>query len=130
VDATCTRDLTSHRFTPRKHHHDGGPAQQTDLREPIAEAMRHEMLVCTADDFLEHLAPFTPDDGWVESALDHLKAKGLLGPPPRTCTAFVPKRRTTRTSARVRAEAVVEVGPPEPEVNPQVCVPTTYVRSQ
>jgi hypothetical protein len=86
--------------------------------------MCNEILVCSADDFLEHLAPFTPDDGWIESALSRLEEKGLLGPPARrTRTAMAPNRRKTRTSDRARESAVAEVGPPEPEVDPKVGVP-------
>jgi hypothetical protein len=81
------------------------------FRKEIASTMCNKILVCSADNFLERLAPFTPDDGWIKNTLSRLEEKRLLGPPARrTRTAIAPNRRQTRTSDRARESAVAEVG--------------------
>jgi hypothetical protein len=90
--------------------------------------MCDEMLVCTKTDFLDELAPFSPDDQWIESACNLLTDKKLLGTPAQTARPVNPdapgSRRSTRIAAQVRtdAEEAAEVVGTKPEAETEVCV--------
>lgn len=112
-------NISTCRNTPRKARPEGGDFKQTTLH------MRHEMLVCSADDFLKTLAPFEPSDEWIERAFDCLEKKELLRTSAKkTSTATVSNRRNTKNSARPRARATPEVGAAEPDFTTTVCVPS------
>lgn len=71
--------ITFYSFTPRRDFEQvGDKAEQTKLREMIAQRMREETVYCTDEDFMEHYLPPIPNSATLARAVKDLKSAKYL----------------------------------------------------